>query len=73
MPSQRGDLGVVGAGGLGTEIDLSIRYFEYLLLSTAFNTAAQYFLVGSREPVLKSATRWSVGAVAVVPCWVAGL
>jgi phosphonate transport system permease protein len=55
-------LGVVGAGGLGSEIELSIRYFQYDKLSTALLAVlacvaimelASTYLRGSQ-------TRWSV-------------
>ena len=38
-------LGVVGAGGLGMEIDLSIRYFQYDKLATALLAVIGYVLV----------------------------
>lgn len=38
-------LGVVGAGGLGMEIDLSIRYFQYDKLATALLAVLAYVLV----------------------------
>lgn len=38
-------LGVVGAGGLGSEIDLSIRYFQYDKLATALLAVLAYVVV----------------------------
>ncbi len=38
-------LGVVGAGGLGTEIELSIRYFQYDKLATALLAVIAYVLL----------------------------
>ncbi len=38
-------LGVVGAGGLGSEIDLSIRYFQYPKLATALLAVLAYVIV----------------------------
>ena len=37
-------LGVVGAGGLGAEIDLSIRYFQYPKLATALLAVLAYVI-----------------------------
>jgi len=38
-------LGIVGAGGLGAEIDLSIRYFQYDKLATALLAVLAYVIV----------------------------
>lgn len=38
-------LGVVGAGGLGQEIDLSIRYFQYDKLATALLAVLAYVVI----------------------------
>ena len=37
-------LGIVGAGGLGSEIDLSIRYFQYQKLATALLAVVAYVI-----------------------------
>ena len=71
-------LGVVGAGGLGTEIDLSIRYFEYDKLGTALIALlVSIFLLEIVSRFLrKAATRWSLIVVslgAVLGSWSLGI
>jgi phosphonate transport system permease protein len=54
-------LGVVGAGGLGSEIDLSIRYFQYGKLATALLAVIAYVIaleVASAK-LRRSRFRWT--------------
>lgn len=64
-------LGIVGAGGLGTEIALSIRYFQYDKLATAVLAVLVYVvaleLVGSalrKRSALWPVALFGIGAVA---------
>ncbi|HUH02668.1 MAG TPA: ABC transporter permease subunit [Kofleriaceae bacterium] len=55
-------LGVVGAGGLGTEIELSIRYFQYDKLATAL-LAVLVFVVAleiASHWLRRARPRWSI-------------
>ncbi|MBI2732673.1 MAG: ABC transporter permease subunit [Aquabacterium sp.] len=64
-------LGVVGAGGLGSEIALSLRYFQYDKLATtllavlAFVVALE--LLGAQ--LRRRDVRWSLGLAAVGAAW----
>jgi phosphonate transport system permease protein len=56
-------LGVVGAGGLGTEISLSVRYFEYDKLATALLAILAFvILIEIVSALLRNRSyKWSVG------------
>lgn len=64
-------LGVVGAGGLGTEIDLSIRYFEYDKLATALMAllVCVILLEVVSRLLRKSPVHWSLSVVAIGAVW----
>lgn len=55
-------LGVVGAGGLGQEIDLSIRYFQYDKLATVLMAVLAYVLVLeiAGHTLRRARPRWSL-------------
>jgi len=60
-------LGVVGAGGIGAEIDLSIRYFQYDKLATSLLAVLACVIVLELVSVLlrRLSAWWSVGAITV--------
>jgi phosphonate transport system permease protein len=64
-------LGVVGAGGLGSEIALSLRYFQYDKLATsllavlAFVVALELISAQLRQRPL----RWTLGLAAIGTAW----
>jgi phosphonate transport system permease protein len=71
-------LGVVGAGGLGAEIDLSIRYFQYDKLATALLAllVCVILLEALSRILRKSAVHWSLGVIglgAILGSWSLGI
>jgi len=60
-------LGVVGAGGLGSEIDLSIRYFQYGKLATALLAVLAYVIVLELASIAlrKGSALWPVLLLAI--------
>jgi len=60
-------LGVVGAGGLGQEIDLSIRYFQYDKLATALLAVLAYVVVLEVVSIALRRARpfWPIAAFAI--------
>lgn len=64
-------LGVVGAGGLGSEIALSLRYFQYDKLATTL-LAVLAFVVALEllsNRLRRAATRWTLGLSAAGALW----
>lgn len=64
-------LGVVGAGGLGSEIALSLRYFQYDKLATTL-IAVLGFVVALEwlsNRLRRAPTRWTLGLGAVGTVW----
>lgn len=64
-------LGVVGAGGLGSEIALSLRYFQYDKLATTL-LAVLAFVVALEllsNRLRRAATGWTLGLSAVGALW----
>ncbi|MBT6175649.1 MAG: ABC transporter permease subunit [Deltaproteobacteria bacterium] len=64
-------LGVVGAGGLGSEIDLSIRYFQYDKLATALLALLLCVILLEISSLIlrRSRAYWSIGTIAVGALW----
>jgi len=64
-------LGVVGAGGIGAEIDLSIRYFQYDKLATALLAVLACVIVFEviSAGLRRVRARWTVGALAIGLVW----
>lgn len=64
-------LGVVGAGGLGSEIALSLRYFQYDKLATTL-LAVLAFVVALElvsAQLRRRDVRWSLGLAAIGSAW----
>ena len=61
-------LGVVGAGGLGSEIALSIRYFQYDKLATTLLAVLAFIVVLEQvsAQLRKRDFRWSLGLAGIV-------
>ena len=64
-------LGVVGAGGIGSELDLSVRYFQFDKLGTALLAvlACVVALEFTSQLLKRQHVSWSVGTVAVGVVW----
>ena len=64
-------LGVVGAGGIGAEIDLSIRYFQYDKLATALLAVLACVFAFELASIALRRVRaaWSLGLLAVGVLW----
>ncbi|WP_290876907.1 ABC transporter permease [Aquabacterium sp.] len=64
-------LGVVGAGGLGSEIALSLRYFEYNKLATTLMAVLAFVVVLEwlSAQLRQRALAWSVGLATLGSAW----